>query len=164
MAALVSRKMPNLQIQRPFRKQLHPGNVFCLRYAQNLYFFGRIIALGVVFGGFPGGIRVHVYRKKSDSEVIPQGLIESDLLIAPQHINRLGFSRCYMPVVGNIPLCAADTRSDVCYYDAVRSRFVDESGQVLDRRRAIVGEYGMGNYRTMDDQISRALGLPLAMD
>ena len=152
--------MPNLQIQTLFRKQLHAGNVFSLRYGESRYLFGRIIALDVAFGGFPGGcIRVHVYKKENDSDKIPEALIDSDLLIAPQHINRLGFSRGYMPVVGNIPLCDADIRNDICYYDAARSRFVDELGQALGRPKKIVGEFGLGNYRTMDDKISEALGL-----
>lgn len=157
--------MPNLKIQRPCRKALREGDVFSLRYGESRFLFGRVIALDVQFAGFRGGcIRVHIYRKENNSDTVPQELIESGLLIAPQHINHVGFSRGYMPVVGNIPICREDSRDDVCYFDAARSRFVDESGQVLNQATDIVGEFGMGNYRTMDDKISEAIRLALAKE
>jgi len=153
--------MANLRIQRPYRKPLHPGDVFSLQYGDSRFLFGRIVAVDVAFGGFESGcIGVHIYRAESRSANLPEGLIESDLLIAPHYVNRLGFSRGYMPVIGSIPLCAADKRMDVCYRDAVRNRLVDDSGSPVDQPRRFIGFFGMGNFETLDEEISRALGIP----
>ena len=153
--------MANLRIQRPYRKRLYPGDVFSLQYGDSRFLFGRIVAVDVAFGGFDRGcIGVHIYRAESTSTTLPQGLIESDLLIAPHYVNRLGFSRGYMPVIGSIPLCAADNRTDVCYRDAIRDQMVDDSGSPVDQPRRFIGRFGMGNYETLDEAISQALGLP----
>lgn len=154
--------MVNLCIQRPYRKRLHPGDVFSLQYGDSRFLFGRIVAVDVAFGGFQSGcICVHIYRAESSSANLPERLIESDLLIAPHYVNRLGFSRGYMPVIGSIPLCAADERTDVCYRDAIRNRLVDHSGRPVDQPRRFIGSFGMGNFKTLDEEISRALGFPL---
>lgn len=141
------------------------GDVFSLKYGPGTFLFGRIIALDVGHGGFERGcIRIHIYKQQSSTGNPPPGFIDSGLLIPPQHINQLGFTRGFMPVVAHQPLAAIDDRGDVCYLDAARKRptYLDENGVELAGPRSIIGLWGLGNYLTIDELISDSLRIPRA--
>lgn len=49
-----------------------------------------------------------------------------------------------------------------CFLSASRGRYFDENGADLGGGVEPVGDYGLHSYRTIDDQLSHALGIPLA--
>lgn len=159
-------KLPRTNIvqQVPYRKRLAVGDVFVMRYPDDRYLFGRIMRLDAAFGGFASGcIKTHIYSFISNTPSPPEGLTSKPLLTPPQWINRLGFSRGYLTVAANVPVSSGDTQDHACYRNW-RGQYVTEDGRVLEQPTDIVGGYGLGNYRTVDDAISKALGIRLAKD
>jgi hypothetical protein len=152
----------NMMLQDPFKKDLHVGDVFRLKYPGPKFIFGRIMRMDCVIAGMPKAILVYVYAGESTIEKTPSVLDKSRLLVAPAFINKLGFSRGFMPVVTNMPVKETDFLPRHCFRD-FPNKFRDEHGEIVDPIEPI-GEYGLGNYRTLDDAISKALKIPLAPD
>lgn len=159
----------NLQVQRPYRARLHPGDIFTMQIPDGHYVFGRVVRTDAACFG-PKCTLVYVFRYLSRDATPPERLLVTDLLIPPATINRLGWSRGYMVTVANRAFGEGE-RMPVHYFrDSEtpkrfrRRRFLDEDHLPVGRppRGTLVGGAGLGNYRTLDDAISRALGIPLA--
>lgn len=159
----------NFQHLRPSRARLTPGDIFIMRIPDGRYLFGRVVRTDANCVA-PGCILVYVFRYLSHEPVPPPRLPVSDLLIPPATVNRLGWSRGYFMTVGRRPFEDGE-RFPVHYFDDEprrgrwgKRRFVNEDGEPVGRppRGAPVGTAGLGNYRTVDDDVSRALGIPLA--
>ncbi len=161
----------NLVILTPSRKRLRVGDVFVLKPKGHPYYFGRVIRLDAI--GLAGeAILIYVYDAKSDDECrIPQ-LDKRNLLIAPTMINRLPWSRGYFETVANVPLREEEILHPHCFDDGWHHElfpespiiYRDEYGNRLSGRTEPCGIYGLGSYRTVDDDVSEALGIPLAPD
>lgn len=151
-----------MMFQRPFKKGLHIGDVFCLKYPGPKFIFGRIMRLDCVIARMPKAILVYVYAGEFKTDKAPPVLDKSRLLVAPAFINKLGFSRGFMPVVANVPVKETDFLSRHCFR-GFQNKYLDEYGKIVEPVEPI-GEYGLGNYRTLDDAISKALKIPLAPD
>ena len=82
-------------------------------------------------------------------------------MIPPAMTNALPWSRGYFEFVRNEPLRATDVLRQHCFRD-VRGWFFDETGRRLDEAVEPVGTWDLHSYRTIDDEISLALGLPLS--
>ena len=146
--------------QSPYRKALRVGDIVVMKYPEDRHVFGRIMRINAPFGGFPSGcIKVHVYNAISATPSPPADVTKKPLLVAPQWINRLGFSRGYLTVVGHFPISGDDTCDNACYRNW-KGQYISEDGTLLETPTALVGDYGMGNYRTMDDTISKSLRIP----
>ena len=138
----------------------------------------------------PSCILIYIFRHRSEASVPPPRLLIRDLLLPPRTINRLGWSRGYFLTVAHRPFEDGE-RMPVHYFKQERSRpdpesfvdryikrkrsrpngepfveFVDEDQQPTGHppAEALVGWAGLGNYRTVDDEVSIALGIPLASD
>ncbi|MBQ4859243.1 MULTISPECIES: Imm26 family immunity protein [unclassified Pseudoalteromonas] len=154
----------NVVRQTAYKKRLKVGDVFRLEYPEKKYIFGRIMTLDSEVGGFPDCIKIHIYNVISEQIEIPKNLIQEPLLVAPVFINKLGFSRGYMPVIGNIAVEPNQNDDGACYLKVFPSCcHVDEAGNEIEENE-LEGVWGLGNYRTMDDSISKALGIPEAPD
>ncbi len=110
----------------------------------------------------PGSYLVYVYRSRSFTPEPDDSTTRPDnLLIPPVYINQLGWTKGYFLPVGSADVDAEDMLPQHCFRDS-RGRFLDEAGNVHAYAVEPCGEWGMGNHRTLDDQISRALALPPA--
>jgi len=76
--------------------------------------------------------------------------------------NRLPWSKGYFEFVENRSLGPTDVLPQHCFKDDVRWGYRDERGDRLERPVEPGGEWGLHSYRTIDDEISKALGIPLA--
>jgi hypothetical protein len=155
----------NFRLLRPSRSRLHAGDVFTMQLPDGRYLFGRVVRTDANCFA-PGCILVYVFRYLSESPTPPPRLYVKDLLIPPGTINRLGWSRGYFMTVETRPFEDGE-RMRVHYFKERRFgdvRFLDEDRQPLERPPdgTKVGWAGLGNYRTLDDQVSDALGLPPA--
>lgn len=147
--------------QLPYRKRLLVGDIFVMQFPDNRYLFGRIMKLDASFGGFKNGcIKTHIYDYISNTPIPPVELTTKSLLIPPQWINKLGFSRGYLSVVANVPLSNHNFQDTACYNNGV-GKYLTEDGIELNKPTELIGFYGLGNYRTLDDKISEAIGIPL---
>lgn len=161
----------NLEMLTPSRKRLNVGDVFALKPKGHPYYFGRVIRLDAI--GLAGGaILIYIYNAKSDDKGSIPVLDKRHLLIAPTMINRLPWSRGYFETVANLPLSDEDILHPHCFEDDWRHVlfpgspiiYRDEYGNRLPGRTEPCGIYGLGSFRTVDDDVSEALGIPLAPD
>ena len=156
----------NLRIQRPSRKPPKSGDVFRLQLPDSSYRFGRVIRTDArwtrAVGAGPA-ILIDDYRAASESPDIParEQLRPDQLLISPVMTNKLPWTRGYFDTMENIPLDDDDVLPQHCFSDAaVTGRYFDEMGNTLPGPVEPVGDYGLHSYRTIDDEISDAIGIP----
>lgn len=124
------------------------------------YLFGRVVATDASVGGFPG-VLIYVYRQRSDHKAQVPDLSSEDLLVPPMATNRLPWSKGYFETVERRSLSPSDKRSQHCFRDT-RGWFFDEYGKRLPGPVGLVGSWGLGSFRTIDDNVSKALGIPLS--
>jgi hypothetical protein len=98
-------------------------------------------------------------------------MLVEDLLIPPATINRLGWSRGHFMTVERRKFEDGERLPDHYFESGRRDRwnrrqYVDEDQQPVGHppKGMVVGQAGLGNYRTIDDAVSEALGIPLAPD
>ncbi len=165
-------KPTNLEFLKKSRKRLKPGDIFVLKPKGHDYYFARVIDTDAESGFGPGNaVLIYIYNATSkDKNNIPQ-LDKNNLLIPPTMINRLGWSRGYFENVSFRELTEEDVLDVHCFWDPPlkgfskgrfsKGRYMNEKGQQLDGPYDPVGQYGLGNYRVVDVEISEVLGIPL---
>jgi hypothetical protein len=159
--------MGNLQVLKPSRKRLRVGDVFCLQLPDNSYLFGRVILVDRPreSAPMPTANLIYVYGHRSEHKLPqPDELSPGDLLLPPLWINRLPWSRGYFETVAHWPLHEADLLAEHCFRSAAQEKYFDQYGNDLSGSVEPCGDWGLHSYRTIDDEISAALGIDLAPD
>lgn len=153
----------NLAVLTPSRKKVHPGDVFIMLPPDGEYVFGRVIRTDAVVLA-PGAILIYIYRHRSAGKGMParEALTPGDLLVPPKLTNRLPWSRGYFETLANMPLLAGDVLKQHCFERIGFGYCVDEYGRRLPRCSEPTGVFGLDSYRTIDDAVSDALGIPRA--
>ena len=126
-------------------------------FPDNICFLGQIVSLEAEAGGFEGCILINIFEQKVTFSDDIQSLDNYKLLLAPLYVNKLGFSRGYMPIIGNQPVIKASSK--YCYFDVFHKNHVDSKGKTLRKPEGLVGIWGLSNYLVIDDLISEKLGL-----
>ena len=163
----VSAPATNFQPLTPSRRRLQPGDIFAMQLPDRRFIFGRVVRTDAdCFAA--GCILIYVFGHTSDTPVPPARLLVHDLLIAPMTINRLGWSRGYFMTIDSRPFEEGE-RLPVHYFERTRwgeTEYVDEDRQAVGQPQegTPVGFQGLGNYLTVDHDVSIALGIPLALD
>ena len=73
--------------------------------------------------------------------------------------NRLGWTRGYFQTVATGPLEPAMRLEQHCFWTSTREKCFDEFSNELPGPVEPVGSWGLANFRTIDDDLSRALGI-----
>jgi hypothetical protein len=135
------------------------------------YLFGRVISTAARWTLAEGSETtnlVYVFSHRSASKAMPdRAHLRSDqLLIPPQLINRLGWTRGYFETVGHLAFADGEVLPVHCFEQGSgRSpRWFDEHANELCEPVSPVGVWGGGNYKTLEDEVCRALGIPVATD
>jgi hypothetical protein len=84
----------------------------------------------------------------------------SELLVPPIGSNRQPWLKGYFEVIESGVLLKEDVLPQHCFRD-VRGWFFDEYGKRLAAPVEPVGTYGLSGIGSIDEEISKALGLPL---
>jgi hypothetical protein len=162
------RFVTNIVQGKPSRKKLHEGDLFSFDLVNGTKVYGRVISTSAVVGSTGGWNLIYIYDpRKVGRDGVPNRseLSPENLLIPPDTINRLGWSRGYFTTIGNVPLDQSQLLPRHVF-KTHRGHFVNEAGEPTAAPRD--GEpaqfSGVGNYRTIDDSVSEALGIPLAPD
>ena len=110
-------------------------------------------------------ILIYVYDVVRPTPASPSTLelTPSDLLLPPLLTNRLPWSRGYFETIDHSELEDSDVLPAHSFRDS-RGRFLDENSRELPGPVDPVGEWGLHSYRTIDDAVADALGLPRAPD
>lgn len=148
-----------IELQLIYRKHLKAGDVFRLRYPGERYFLGQVSSINAKARGFEDSILINIFAFEHSSPIYISSLPSLELLVAPLYINRLGFSRGYMPVIGNAPVM--ETSLEYCYFDVLHKKYLDSKWNEISDPKGLVGTWGLSNYLVMDDLISEKLGLPI---
>ena len=90
--------------------------------------------------------------------------IDSKLLVPPMMTNRLPWTKGYFMHLEHRILEKKETLGQHCFLDDIRNCYRDEYGNKIKKCIEPVGVWGLDSYRTIDDAISEALGIPLAPD
>lgn len=159
----MAEEQPNLRVLKPSRSKLRGGDVFVMLPPDGEYLFGRVIFVDIPRdrAPMPGANLIYVYRHRASSKEPDRAALDpEDLLLPPLFINRLPWSKGYFETVANWPLTPGDLRSQHCFLSAARGRYLDEKGDELPGPIEPVGDWGLHSYRTFDDEVSDALGIP----
>lgn len=152
----------NLAVLRKSRRAPETGDIFVMLPPDGRFLFGRVISTSADPLGVGRGIVVYVYNARSHAKRVVPRLFRGQLLVPPMITNRQPWTKGYFEAVGHSPLGPMDRLARHCFRD-VRGRYFDELGNELQSAVEPVGQWGLHSYRTIDDEISRALGLPLAV-
>ncbi|MDP9273013.1 MAG: immunity 26/phosphotriesterase HocA family protein [Chloroflexota bacterium] len=152
----------NLRVLKRTRANPAPGDVFAMLLPDEDYLFGRVILADLPSSRapMPTANLVYIYDVRETAKSPPLDLLKPQrLLIAPQFINRMPWSKGYFENVALRPLQESDVLQQHCFWDPLRKVFRDEAGEVVGRRTEPCGVWGLGSYRMIDDLISDALGI-----
>lgn len=155
----------NLRVIKPSRRRLREGDVFVMLLPDGLYLFGRVILIDLPRdrAPMPGANLIYVYRHRATTKEPDRTALDlANLLLPPIYINRLPWSKGYFETVAHWPLDRRDVLSRHCFFSAARGCYFDEKGNELPGPIEPVGDWGLHSYRTIDDEISDALGFERA--
>jgi hypothetical protein len=153
----------NLQRLRSSRKKPVAGDIFALHPVGRDYYFGRVIMVGTRVVSLPGNLLIYLYDAHGAAKESVPDLRRDRLLVAPMVTNRLPFSKGYFEVVASRPLGKDDVLPVHCFRSS-SGKYFDEQRRPLRRKVRPCGELGLHSFRTIDDAVSEALGIPLACD
>ena len=153
----------NLQVLKPSRIKPKQGDVFA-RHIRDQYLFGRVISTEAMAGwSMPGAILIYIFRiaQRSLTAPSPEATRPENLIIAPAMINRLPWSRGYFQTVERRLLVDGDVLGQHCFRSS-SGRYFDEHATELPSVVEPCGNWGLHSFRTIDDELSGALGISLA--
>lgn len=132
----------------------------------DLFLFGRVVSTTAEIGSIKDCVLLYIYRARAATKLAPSELRPGELLVPPMMTNRLPWTKGYFEHLANRPLTSDDVLRTHCFVRAYANppQYFDESGRRLDGPVDPVGEFGLQSFRTIDDQISKALGIPLSPD
>lgn len=153
----------NLRVLRISRKKPQPGDIFALRPPGVFYLFGRVIGVELEFprqAPMPGANLIYVYRERATDLRPDVGLLRPDrLLLPPIFINRMPWTKGYFQTVAYHLLRPADVLERHCFRRS-NGTYLDGAGNTLPGPVEPCGDWGLASYRTLDDEVSDALGIP----
>jgi hypothetical protein len=161
-----------LRVLRPSRKAIRPGDVFAMGLPDGAYLFGRVVSTSARWTlAADSGVAnlVYVFDHRSTEKRVPdRTYLRTDrLLVPPQLINRLGWSRGYFETLANLDFEDGEVLPVHCFQSNASSRgprWFDEYANELPGPVPPVGGWGSGNWRTVEDDVFAALGIPLPQD
>lgn len=153
------------------RKKPQVGDIFVFKNKYKGYGWGRVILLEPKMGfGVPYPIKeasiIYVYNVfTNDISKIPE-LKRNNFLLPPLIINRRGWLDGYFQTIQNTPITQDDVFAQNMFKYKVKDELQYRNQEGVEINKTSLGEdcswWGIGNHRTLDDQISIALNLPLA--
>ena len=99
-------------------------------------------------------ILIYLYNVASDEEI--PSLTLSNLLTAPIGTNALPWTKGFFEVVENRRIEVNDLLPKHCFRDA-RGWYFDENANRLNTPHEPVGVFGLHSYKTIDEEIGKAL-------
>jgi hypothetical protein len=153
----------NLAVLMKTRRAPEVGDIFVMQPPDGEVLFGRVIDTNANPLGVGGAVLIYVYRARSAAKTSVPELLRGQLLVPPMMTNKQPWTKGYFEHVESRPLSRMDRLPQHCFKD-VRGWYFDQTGKRLDGPTEPVGQWGLHSYRTIDDEISKALGIPLSPD
>lgn len=153
----------NLALLKKTRTSPKSGDIFVMLPPDGLFLYGRVIATDAKIGPMADCILIYVYRERSKRKEDIPTLMRGQLLTSPMLTNKLPWTKGYFETIEHRELGPMDRLPKHCFVDS-RGWYFDEYDHRLPKPEEPVGERGLHSFRTIDDQISAALGIALAPD
>lgn len=153
----------NFKVLKPSRRPPKVGDAFVYQLIPGTYHFGRVIRTNAKCGGGDPNMLLLYFYSASSSDLVDIPILSCNtLLIPPKITNRVGWLDGVFQTVKNVPLGKEDVLPQHCFAGSygIPSDFCDEYGNPLMRRFEPCGQYGVGSYLSIEDQLSDALGVP----
>jgi hypothetical protein len=162
---------PNLRMLEPSRKPPRPGDIFVVLPPDGQYLFGRVVAADAEVGSMRPLLLLYFFKPRSTKPEDPgQGVLTpKNLLTPPEITNAMGWRHGYFMTIAHRELKPSEVLPVHCFRDPDASGmfgggYYDEHNRKLKMPHPPVGRHAVGSYRTIDDRLSQALGIPLAPD
>ncbi|HUW28639.1 MAG TPA: Imm26 family immunity protein [Sulfuriferula sp.] len=153
----------NLAVLKKTRKSPEVGDVFVMQPPDGLFLYGRVIATDARIGPMHNCILIYVYRPRSEQKEAVPDLLRGQFLVPPMMTNKRPWTMGYFETLQNRELGPMDRLPQHCFLDTF-GRYFDEYSNRLSGPVEPVAQKGLHSFRTIDDEISGALGIPLAPD
>lgn len=153
----------NLAVLKKTRRAPEVGDIFAMQPPDGQFLFGRVIDTNADPLGVGGAVLIYVYRVRAAAKTPVPALLRGQLLVPPMMTNKLPWTRGYFEHVENRLLSPMDRIPQHCFKDT-RGWYFDEHGTRLSGATEPVGSWGLDSFRTIDDKVSKALGIPLSPD
>lgn len=153
----------NLIVLKRTRRSPEVGDIFVMQPPDGQFLYGRVISTDALGPMGVGCVLIYVYRARSSRKTDVPNLFRGQLLVPPMMTNKLPWTKGYFEFVENRPLAPMDRLSQHSFVDT-RGWYFDEDGNRLSGPVEPVGSWGLDSFRTIDDKISRAIGIPPVAD
>lgn len=151
----------NLAVLKRSRRAPAEGDIFVMLPPDGLFLYGRVISTTAKVGPMQNCVLIYVYRRRSKEKEVVPNLLRNELLVPPMMTNELPWKRGYFETLNNLMLGPFDRLPQQSFADS-NGRYFDENSNPLPGPVEPVGQWGLHSFRTIDDEISKALGIPLA--
>lgn len=149
--------MINLIQMKKSRRTPSAGDLFVLQPQEGIYLLGKVIRAkwDIPDDFLRGSYVVHLYRKKLNTfdGVESIDLTAEDLLLPPQIINQLAWTKGYFMTVGNKPVNSQELPESYGFYHDFWNLYFDINGIEQTRKPVICGNFAMGNHLTIEDKM-----------
>lgn len=157
----------NLAVLKRSRKPPQAGDVFVMQPPDGLFLYGQVIATDAKIGPMKDCILIYVYRPRSERKEAVPTLLRGQLLVPPMMTNKRPWTMGYFETLEHRELVPMDRLPQHCFYSSPLGpegigRYFDEYSNRLPGPIEPVGSWGLDSFRTIDDEVSAALGIPLA--
>jgi len=155
-----------MQVLKRSRKPPREGDIFVYQVKSHPFGFGRVIRLNTKIGGFERVILLYLYDAFSPTKEPVPKLDRRKLLVPPLGTNQRPWTMGYFETICHRPLEAEDVLPVHCFWDDMYEpvRYFDEFGRRLKKRSEPCNVDALGSFRTIDVEISLALGIEPAPD
>jgi hypothetical protein len=154
----------NLRVLKKSQRRPQVGDVFVMQMDGTNFLFGRVVSIDANPLGVGGGILIYIYRANAPCKASVPTLDRNRLLIPPLITNTLPWSRGYFEHIQSRPLAVGDVLPQHRFWDPLRGVFRDEQGNVVPDPSEPCSTWGLHSFQTIDDELSKAIGLPLSED
>lgn len=154
----------NLRALQKSRRRVAAGDIFVALPPDGMYLFGRVITTHAHVTPVLPAVLIYIYRARSGAKVPPSNseIAPSGLLLPPMMTNRRPWLEGFFETIANRPLGRSDVLPQHCFRDD--GRYYDEQGERISEPSKPCGGWGLHSFRTIDDAISEALGIPPSPD
>ena len=153
----------NLRVLKKSRHIPQAGDIFVMQLPDSHYLFGRVININAKIGPMENCILIYIYNVLTVRKLPIPELTTVHLLVPPIMTNRLPWTRGYFEHLTHAILTSESLLAKHCFRSS-GNQYFDEYSNKLSKPSSPVGVWGLDSYRTIDDAISEALGIPLAPD
>jgi len=154
----------NLAVLKKSRLGPNKGDIFVMLPPDKLFLYGCVISTEARVGPMKECVLIYVYSVRSSVKLPIPELSPHKLLMAPILTNKLPWRRGYFETLLHKELAESDQLGQHCFRSLFNGKYYDEFGNKLDGLIEPVGIRALHSFRTIDDDISKAIGIPLSPD